>query len=1255
MKQISLFCLLLLSTIVCATKMPVDNTTIATAITNAADGDTLLLSAGTYATGINFQNGKVITLKSAGNGSVVVTMQVSPSSFSATNCGLVFDGLVINRGSDNFIYADVGNVKKLAFNNDTIMNVNRCILRTPNAGYTIDTISFNNCIIKNCGSNGYNFIYPKHLVKNLFVTNSTLYNYTGGESLFYPNQAGTSNVFNFVFENNTVYKWGKDDSRALCNTRGSYSTSSTYTFRNNIITEPGVTALPKLIVATGGTLTAEKNLVVNYGTYVMTTPTSSTINDLSLAGLGLTSIGFGDAANGVFSILSSSPLATASTKNGIVGDPRWLKVITSAVTLSTATLPAGLNSVSPAEGTYNVGDNVTLTAAKIFGYKFKEWRNSATNTVVSTVNPYSFTISGNTSLVAVYETLNTYSFTVSKSGSGGDWGVLNISPAATNGRYEEGTMVTVTAASNKVSNFLYWEDASTSLSRTITVNSDVSLTATYDQVPFIVGWDFKAQTPTAGRSGDYYAELSNSGIFSLNNQDGSQASWLASSSLYSPALPGIRMWSPANTFATPRYYQATFSTVGYKNIRVESLVGASYHAYPVITLQYSTNGVTYTELNRVDITSVYNSGWIALNGTLPDSLNAKSKVYIRWMADVNSTVPVLGNATDVDGTGITNVFVFADKEAVNDPNPPVLVSSVPTENSTNASANGAIILTFDERVKAGTGNCNLGATTLAPVFGSKTVSFSYTKLDYNTNYTFTIPAGALTDISGNAYPGLTLHFRTMNRPQPAARLYDAVIAKDGSGDYTTIQAAIDAMPTGRTAPWLIFIKNGVYNEIIRIGSTKPFIHFIGQDKEKVKITFAINCSSGPSDTGWAYNKGNYGMEDCACMVMQSSDFYAENISFENKYGVEALNGPMALAIKTYNDRFAFYNCKMRSYQDTWQTTNVDNYRHYAYKCHIEGAVDYIYNNGNVLIEQSTIYNVRAGSVIVAPAHKAATTWGYVFKDCTIDGNAAAQSGGNLLGRPWHDKPQAVYINTKVLVPLSTEAWTNMGTIPKIFAEYNSYNANGQQFDLSGRKKTYSYTDSSTGQVVTGDVEKNALTDSEAAQYTYENVIMGSDGWNPRAYFEPVAKPTNVQASGKTLSWTKVDYAICYVILRNDSVIGFSKTTSFTDNSGLNGTTYTYKVKAANEYGSIGEASDAVNAVYTSVKNHSADGLNVFVTDDNEIHVSNTVAGDAVALVTIDGKTLLTDIASGSLYTKKVNYPKGVYILKVNNSTFKIKL
>lgn len=128
----------------------------------------------------------------------------------------------------------------------------------------------------------------------------------------------------------------------------------------------------------------------------------------------------------------------------------------------------------------------------------------------------------------------------------------------------------------------------------------------------------------------------------------------------------------------------------------------------------------------------------------------------------------------------------------------------------------------------------------------------------------------------------------------------------------------------------------------------------------------------------------------------------------------------------------------------------------------------------------------------------------------------------------------------------------MGTIPKIFAEYNSYNANGQLLDLSGRKVTYSYTNSTTGQVVTGNVEKNVLTDVEAAQYTYENVIMGTDGWNPRAFFEPVSKPTNVSLSGKTISWNSVDYAISYTwFLRNDSVIGFTKSLNFEVNSGEN--------------------------------------------------------------------------------------------------------
>lgn len=1248
MKNRLLFLMLLLTTMLYATKTPVTNATIADAMTAATNGDTLLLDAGIYAAGINFQDGKVITLKSAGNGSVVLTLQISPTGFTSTNCGLIFEGLTINRGTDYFIYGDVANVKKIGFKNDTIQNVNRSLIRTANAGYSIDEISFDNCIIKNCGSNGWNFIYPKHIVKSVSVKNSTLYNYTNGESFFYPNQTDANNVFAFTFENNTVYKWGKDNSRALCNTRNSYSTTSTYVFKNNIIAEPGVTTLPNMLNATGGTLTAQKNLIVNYGTYNETNLTSSSITDLTLTDLGLSSIGFADAANGNFSILSSSPIAAASTTGGIIGAPRWLKVITSAVTLTTSVFPEGSGTVFPSSGTYNSGDNVTITAAKVFGYQFKEWRNANTNAVVSTANPYAFSITANTSLVAVYDVLTTYNFTVNKAGTGADWGILVISPAPVNGKFEAGTSVTVTVASNKVSNFLFWEDNSTVLSRTLTVDKDISLTATFDQIPFIVGWDFKAQTPSSGRTGDYYAEFSNSGSFSMYNADGTSAGWLASTALYSPALPGIRMWTPVANFATPRYYQATFSTVGYKNIRVQSMIGASYHAYPVITVQYSTNGTNFTELNRVDITSVYNSGWADLNGVLPDSLNGKSKVYIRWIADINST-PILGNATDVDGTGITNVFVYADQEEVVDPNPPVLISSIPTENYANASANGAIILTFNERVKAGTGSCILGSTALTPVFGSRTVTFAYSKLTYNTDFTFTVPAGAFTDMSGNSYAGLVLNFKTMNRPQPTARLYDAVVAKDGSGNYTTIQAAIDAMPTGRANPWLIFIKNGIYTELVRIPNNKPFIHFIGQDKDKVKINFAINCSSSSSDTGWAYTKGNFGMSDCSCMVMESSDFYAENITFENKYGIEAMNGPQALAIKTYNDKFAFYNCNMRSFQDTWQTTNQDNFRHYAYKCRIEGAVDYIYNNGNVLIENTTIYNLRKGSVIVAPSHNTSTTWGYVFRDCVIDGNAAAMEGSNAFGRPWHNSPRSVFINTKVLTPMSTEAWINMGTIPKIFAEYNSYNAQGQLLDLSGRKVSYSYTNSTTGQVVTGNVEKNVLTDVEAAQYTYENVIMGADGWNPRAFFEPVSEPTNVLNGGtNTISWTAAPYAISYIIYEKDSVIGFSKTTDFT--LAQLKTNTSYYVQSVNEYGSLGDKAEAT--ITTSLNDLSQTKKPVVTVNKQILNIQNIESGRNITVYTVTGEVLYKTKSTSNGLNINLRY-HGFVLVKIDGFVTKV--
>ena len=139
---------------------------------------------------------------------------------------------------------------------------------------------------------------------------------------------------------------------------------------------------------------------------------------------------------------------------------------------------------------------------------------------------------------------------------------------------------------------------------------------------------------------------------------------------------------------------------------------------------------------------------------------------------------------------------------------------------------------------------------------------------------------------------------------------------------TSIQKAIDNVPSKRTEPWLIFVANGTYEEQIIIPEDKPYIHLIGQDVDKTIVKLRINSSTEASATDpdvWKYSYKNLGKTEAAMVSVKATDFYAENISFVNGYGKELQKGPMALAMYTQNDRNSFNNCKFLSYQDTWQT------------------------------------------------------------------------------------------------------------------------------------------------------------------------------------------------------------------------------------------------------------------------------------------------------------------------------------------------
>jgi len=208
----------------------------------------------------------------------------------------------------------------------------------------------------------------------------------------------------------------------------------------------------------------------------------------------------------------------------------------------------------------------------------------------------------------------------------------------------------------------------------------------------------------------------------------------------------------------------------------------------------------------------------------------------------------------------------------------------------------------------------------------------------------------------------------------------------------------------------------------------------------------------------------------------------------------------------------------------------------------------------------------------------------------------------------------------------------MGGLPYVFAEYNSFDKNGDILDLSHRKKTYSID--VNGVTVSQDAQ-NILTDSDVVRCSYENVVMGSDKWNPRSFFEKVNKPTNLAISGKTLSWNSVDYAISYVVLRNDSVIGFTKDLNFEVSSGVNGTNYSYKIKAVNEFGSLSEASDAVSGLYTGTVQTQRSGVCVYFSY-KKLMVNNLTVGSTVAVYNFNGMLLYKQIAKSTSVVVPVN-------------------
>lgn len=387
------------------------------------------------------------------------------------------------------------------------------------------------------------------------------------------------------------------------------------------------------------------------------------------------------------------------------------------------------------------------------------------------------------------------------------------------------------------------------------------------------------------------------------------------------------------------------------------------------------------------------------------------------------------------------------------------------------------------------------------------------------------------------------------------KVFHAIVAQDGTGDYLTVQQAVDAAPAGRTEPWRIFIKAGNYVEHVDIPADKPWLCLTGEGRGRTRISCDRLCG-GPNGMK---------VQDGATVTANSTDLYFEGIDFINSHGHEKKDGPQALALFTQNDRVVLNRCGLLSYQDTWLTSFFrPNLRHYSVRCFIEGAVDFIYGQGNIYFDRDTLSIVRKkGGYIVAPNHHPDTEWGYVFHRNVITAPGNPADTWVFLGRPWHAQPKVAFIETRAEVTLPKEGWRNhMGGLPSLFAEYKTMNAEGEVLDLSERCSRYWIENEQKDTVWC--TAKAVITADEAALYTVENVLSGTDGWKPRDIATPCKAPEAV-TEGRKLTWQPVEEAVGYVVSVNGKATAFTRDCRFRIKKGN-----TYRVQSVSRYGALSE-------------------------------------------------------------------------------------
>ena len=288
-----------------------------------------------------------------------------------------------------------------------------------------------------------------------------------------------------------------------------------------------------------------------------------------------------------------------------------------------------------------------------------------------------------------------------------------------------------------------------------------------------------------------------------------------------------------------------------------------------------------------------------------------------------------------------------------------------------------------------------------------------------------------------------------------------VVSRDGTGDFRTLQEAVESARAFMDYTVTIYVKNGVYKEKVIVPSWVENIDIIGEDRDKTIITYDDHANINKMGTFRTHT-----------VKVEGSDITFKNLTIENN----AAQLGQAVALHTEGDRLKFINCRILGNQDTIYT-GAKFTRLYFKDCYIDGTTDFIFGPSTALFENCMIHSKRNSYVTAASTPKEAK-YGYIFKHCKLTAEPGVDKV--YLGRPWRPYAYTLFIECELGKHIVPAGWHNWGKQSnEETARYMEYKNTGEGANVSERVAW-----------------SKQLTKKEAEAVTVDAIFGTQSNWNP---------------------------------------------------------------------------------------------------------------------------------------------------------------